>query len=174
MRRYARAGDVEDLLAAARDGRPGVLDDFEPYLDHRWGDGCTSATALFAEVRAPGCRRGYGTVRRWPCAFRTPGAAAPPAGRAPPQPPKACDVAGWVLRHPDRLGAGEQLERKDVLARRRHLDASARRVALANGLTSAHGSGAVEGNADRVETLKRQTYSRASFDLLRERVLLTA
>jgi transposase len=33
-------------------------------------------------------------------------------------------------------------------------------------------SGAVEGNVNRIEMLKRQTYGRASFELLRKRVLL--
>ncbi len=44
--------------------------------------------------------------------------------------------------------------------------------AVVNGLTLPHNSGAVEGNVNRIKMLKRQMYGRASFDLLRKRVLL--
>ncbi|MEU7002699.1 ISL3 family transposase [Nonomuraea sp. NPDC046570] len=46
-------------------------------------------------------------------------------------------------------------------------------AAVLNALTLPHSSGAVEGNVNRVKMLKRQTYGRAAFDLLRKRVLLT-
>ncbi|WP_405089086.1 transposase [Microbispora sp. NBC_01389] len=46
-------------------------------------------------------------------------------------------------------------------------------AAVLNGLTLQHSSGAVEGNVNRLKMLKRQTYGRATFDLLRKRVLLT-
>jgi transposase/DNA-binding CsgD family transcriptional regulator len=44
--------------------------------------------------------------------------------------------------------------------------------AVANGLTLAHSSGAVEGNACRVKALKRQMLGRANLDLLRKRIPL--
>jgi transposase len=44
--------------------------------------------------------------------------------------------------------------------------------AVANGLTLPWNSGVVEGNVNRIKMLKRQTYGRASFPLLRKRVLL--
>ena len=50
---------------------------------------------------------------------------------------------------------------------RRDLDA------VLNGLTLPYSSGAVEGNVNRIKMLKRQMYGRASFDLLRKRILLT-
>jgi len=40
------------------------------------------------------------------------------------------------------------------------------------GLSLSFSSGPVEGNVNRIKMLKRQMYGRASFDLLRERVLL--
>jgi transposase len=46
--------------------------------------------------------------------------------------------------------------------------------AVVNGLSLPYSSGAVEGNVNRIKMLKRQMYGRASFDLLRKRVLLTA
>jgi transposase len=45
-------------------------------------------------------------------------------------------------------------------------------MAVVNGLTLPYSSGAVEGNVNRIKMLKRQMYGRASFDLLRKRVLL--
>jgi hypothetical protein len=44
--------------------------------------------------------------------------------------------------------------------------------AVTAGLTESWSSGAVEGHVNRVKTIKRQTYDRAKFDLLRKRVLL--
>jgi transposase len=46
--------------------------------------------------------------------------------------------------------------------------------AVTNGLSLPYSSGAVEGNVNRIKMLKRQMYGRASFDLLRKRVLLAA
>jgi transposase len=45
--------------------------------------------------------------------------------------------------------------------------------AVRNGLTLPWNSGPVEGHVNRLKMLKRQTYGRASFPLLRQRVLLT-
>jgi transposase len=47
------------------------------------------------------------------------------------------------------------------------------RDAVTNGLTLPWNSGVAEGNINRIKMLKRQTYGRASFPLLRKRVLLT-
>ena len=44
--------------------------------------------------------------------------------------------------------------------------------AVLNGLTLPWSSGAVEGNVNRIKMIKRQMYGRATFDLLRKRVLL--
>jgi Transposase len=47
-------------------------------------------------------------------------------------------------------------------------------IAVLNGLTLPHSSGAAEGNVNRIKMIKRQMYGRASFDLLRKRVILAA
>jgi transposase len=47
-------------------------------------------------------------------------------------------------------------------------------AAVLNGLTLPHSSGAVEGNVNRIKMIKRQMYGRASFELLRKRVILAA
>jgi len=46
-------------------------------------------------------------------------------------------------------------------------------AAVTNGLTLPWSSGKVEGTVNKIKMLKRQTYGRASFPLLRKRVLLT-
>uniref|UniRef100_UPI00384F3EF5 transposase n=1 Tax=Streptomyces albicerus TaxID=2569859 RepID=UPI00384F3EF5 len=45
-------------------------------------------------------------------------------------------------------------------------------AAVTAGLTLSYSSGAVEGHANRIKTIKRQMYGRASFTLLRARILL--
>jgi transposase len=45
-------------------------------------------------------------------------------------------------------------------------------AAVTAGLTLSHSSGKVEGNVNKIKMLKRQTYGRAGFPLLRHRVLL--
>jgi transposase len=47
-------------------------------------------------------------------------------------------------------------------------------TAVRNGLSLPHNSGACEGAVNRLKTIKRQMYGRASFSLLRKRILLTA
>jgi transposase len=44
--------------------------------------------------------------------------------------------------------------------------------AVIAGLSLPFSSGPIEGNVNRIKMLKRQRYGRASFDLLRKRVLL--
>jgi len=44
--------------------------------------------------------------------------------------------------------------------------------AVTNGLTLPYRSAAVEGNVTRIKMIKRQMYGRASFALLRKRVIL--
>jgi transposase len=98
---------------------------------------------------------------------------APPAV---PRLPKARDLAGWILTDPDNLGDNE----KEKLAQADDqpdlhsfaLGLKHDHQAVLNGLTMPWSSGVVEGNVNRLKMLKRQTYGRASFELLRKRVLL--
>jgi transposase len=136
VRRFARATSVDDLLAKPRSGRPSILDEFIPHLHQRWNAGCTSATQLFAEIRALGYRGSAGTVRGYLRPFRAT-RTTPPAA---PRPPKVRHVAGWILRHPDSLDADEQLKLKQVRATCPHLDALAGHVtSFAQMMTGRHG-----------------------------------
>jgi len=121
VRRFARAGSVEDLLATARDGRSSILDEFQPYLHHRFNLGHTNGSALFAEIRGQGYRGSLGTVLGYLRPFRALGAAPP----AVPPPPTVRAVTGAILRHPDRRDADDQLMVKQVRAQCPHLDALA-------------------------------------------------
>lgn len=77
-------------------------------------------------------------------------------------------------RHGDRLDDWMNQADADDLPHLHSFTTGLRRDydAVRNGLTLPHSSGAVEGAVNRIKTLKRQTYGRAAFDLLRKRVLL--
>jgi hypothetical protein len=76
--------------------------------------------------------------------------------------------------HGDRLDAWiDQVGHADLPALRSCAAGLKRdHAAVVNGLTLPYSSGAVEGTINRIKMLKRQMYGRASFDLLRRRVLL--
>jgi transposase len=210
VRRFYRAAAVDELLAKVRDGRPSLLDEYKPYLHQRWNEGCANVRQLHAELRDRGYQGGYGTIRDYVQPFRELGAAPP----AVPGPPKARDLASWILTDPGRLGDDEKTKLAQVRERCPHVDALASHVtefakiltglhgdrlddwittveaddqpdlhsftrglkhdhdAVLNGLTLHWSSGVVEGNVNRLKMIKRQMYGRATFGLLRKRVLL--
>jgi transposase len=210
VRRFWRARTADELLAKTRDGRPSLLDDYKPYLHQRWNQGCTNVRQLHAELRGRGYRGGYGTIRDYVQPFRELGAA-PPAVAGPP---KARDVASWILTDPDHLDDEKTAKLAQIRGRCPHLDALTGHVtefakiltgldgsrldnwlaaaeaddqpdlhsfargirhdydAVLNGLTLTWNSGVNEGNVNRIKMIKRHMYGRASFPLLRKRVLL--
>ena len=210
VRRFYRAATAGELLAKVRDGRPSLLDDYKPYLHQRWNEGCANVRQLHAELTQRGYKGSYGTIRDYVLPFRETGVAPP----AVPGPPKARDLASWILTDPDNLNDQEKAKLAQARERCPHLDALAGHVAefakiltglhgdrldgwinaveaddqpdlhsfalgikhdhqaVLNGLTMPWSSGVVEGNVNRLKMLKRQTYGRASFELLRKRVLL--
>ena len=136
VRRFYRAATADELLAKIRDGRPSLLDDYKPYLHQRWNEGCTNVRQ---SARRAARTRLQGRLRHHPRLH-----AAVPRGRAAPPavpgPPKARDLASWILTDPDNLGDDE----KEKLARARercpHLDALAGHVTeFAKILTGLHG-----------------------------------
>ena len=74
-------------------------------------------------------------------------------------------LTDWIQRvQADPLPALHSL----ITGLRRDLDA------VVAGLTLQWNSGPVEGTVNRIKTIKRQMYGRASFSLLRKRILLNA
>ncbi len=135
VRRFYRAGSAGELLAKIKDGRPSVLDEYKPYLHQRWNQGCTNVRQLHAELRDHGYRGSYGTVCGYLRPFRELGA--PPAV---PAPPKARDVASWILRDPNTLDDDEKAKLAQVRERCPHLDTLAGHVTeFAKILTGRHG-----------------------------------
>jgi transposase len=136
VRRYYRAEDVQELVAASLAGWPSKLDDYKPHLHQRWNQGCTNIQQLHREITALGYRGSYGTVYAHLAPFRGT-AAAPPAV---PVPPKVRHVTSWIRRRPDNLDADEQVKLKNVLAACPHLDALSHHVkGFAEMMTGRHG-----------------------------------
>lgn len=106
----ADATTPEDLFHGQWQGRPSVLDEYRPYLDDRWNQGCTNAWKAWEEIVPLGYNGSYQRVRAY---FRTKRLSADPV-TAPP--PSSRTVASWILRHPDSLSEVEQLRLKAVLA----------------------------------------------------------
>ncbi|MFI7643818.1 transposase [Nonomuraea sp. NPDC049400] len=110
VRRFARAATPEELLVKDGTGRrPRALDAFEPYLRHRWNEGCTNAEQLYQELRERGYRGAPTTVRQYLQPWRSHTTRKPPL----PAPPTVRQATGWLLRNPATLTTDEQ----------RHLDA---------------------------------------------------
>lgn len=103
VRRFARATAVEDLLGAARGGRPSVLDEFKPYLHHRFNLGHTNGSTLFTEIRDQGYRGSLGTVLGYLRPFRVL-AAAPARRPAAPGSPRRRRRDAAPPRHPRPRG----------------------------------------------------------------------
>jgi transposase len=136
VRRFYRAGSVDELLAKVRDGRPSILDQYKPYLHQRWNEGCTNVRQLHAELKERGYKGGYGTIRDYVLPFREAGAAPP----AVPGPPKARDLASWILADPEHLDDEEKAKLAQARERCQHLDALAGHVTeFAKILTGLHG-----------------------------------
>ena len=136
VRRFYRADSVDELLAKVKDGRPSILDEYKPYLHQRWNQGCTNVIELHAELKDRGYTGGYGTVRDYMLPFRGAGAAPP----AVPGPPKARDLARWILADPGNLDDEEKAKLARARERCPHLDALAGHVTeFAEILTGLHG-----------------------------------
>ena len=106
VRRFYHAETADELLAKVKDGRPSLLDEHKPYLHQRWNEGCTNVRQLHAELKERGYKGSYGTIRDYVLPFREAGAAPP----AVPGPPKARDLASWILTDPDNLDDDEKAE----------------------------------------------------------------
>ena len=213
VRRFARAGTVDELLVKATN-RTSLLDGHAEHLTARFTAGVTDTNLLHAELRERGYTGSIQTIRRWLHPLRDP--ATQPAVRVTPRPavPKPRRITRWIMTDPDHLTADDRSQLATVLGACPELQAIARHVrdfadlmnkhrgdrltdwmqaaeadnlphlhslitglrrdldAVTAGLNLTHSSGPVEGNVNRVKTIKRQMYGRAGFGLLRKRILL--
>ncbi|MEU6408229.1 helix-turn-helix domain-containing protein [Microbispora sp. NPDC046933] len=105
VRRFARAGNPEDLLVHTGTGqRPKALDAYDGYLRKRWTQGCTNAELLCRELRNLGNRGSSTAVRKYVRPWRR---SLPPTPTSP-RPPTVRQATGWFLRNPTHLEPGEQ------------------------------------------------------------------
>ncbi|OIJ85229.1 transposase [Streptomyces colonosanans] len=92
VKQFADAVTPEELFTGQWQNRPSVLDEYKPYLDDQWNEGCTNAWKLWEEIVPLGYKGSYQRVRAYLHEKRTsprPVTARPPSSRV---------VAGWILR----------------------------------------------------------------------------
>lgn len=135
VRKFYRAGSVDELLATARAGRRSILDPFKPFLHDAWNAGRTRFFDLHRDIVAQGFRGSYAAVRDYLAPFRA------QAGRPSSViVPKVRQITSWLLRHPDRLDVDDHVGLKQVRAACPELDiATARVAAFAQILTERRG-----------------------------------
>ncbi|MFG3532308.1 hypothetical protein ACGF8B_37105 [Streptomyces sp. NPDC047917] len=63
VKRFADATKPEELFTGQWQNRSSVLDDYKPYLDDRWNEGCTNAWKLWEEIVPLGYKGSYQRVR---------------------------------------------------------------------------------------------------------------
>ncbi|AQW56485.1 hypothetical protein [Streptomyces violaceusniger] len=112
-----------DVHRAQWQGRATRLDDYGPYLDQRWQEGCANAWKPWEEIREQGYPRSYAGVRAY--VSRTLRGKPQPVG---PLTPSARTVTRWILTHPDALPEGDRLQLNAVLANLPELTALAEHV----------------------------------------------
>jgi hypothetical protein len=63
VKSLADAAKPEDLFRGQwQHSRTSILDEYKPYLDERWDEGCTNAWKLWEEILPLGYRGSYGRV----------------------------------------------------------------------------------------------------------------
>jgi transposase len=123
VRRYARAGSLEELLAPAVN-RPSVLDDYKPYLHQQVIEGQTNASLLFRQIREQGYPGSASTVGHYVRLLNAGATPAPP--RRPVPPPRKATT--WMLTNPDNLPAEHAATLTEVQAACPELAATAAHV----------------------------------------------
>ncbi len=57
--RFSHAATAEEMFTGQWQSRATRLDDYKPYLDQRWQEGCTNTWKLWEEIKEQGYPRGY-------------------------------------------------------------------------------------------------------------------
>ncbi|MET3807141.1 hypothetical protein ABIB25_004163 [Nakamurella sp. UYEF19] len=105
VRRYLRAGDVEELVAGGV--RTSKLDPFKPYLHQRLTAGVRNATALHAEIVAQGYTGSYPVLERYLKPWRRTDAATL-AHIVRSRPPPVRQVTAWITGLPGHLDTADE------------------------------------------------------------------
>ncbi|MEV8099678.1 ISL3 family transposase [Streptomyces sp. TLI_235] len=123
VRRFARAGSIDELLVKATN-RSTILDEYKPYLNQRWNEGCHDSTQLHKEIATSGFVGSIQTVRRYLRPLKA-AIAAPPVPRPAPRPRR---IVRWIMTDPGHLTADEATDLKEVRVGCPELDAVTRHV----------------------------------------------
>jgi transposase len=113
VRRYARASTAEEMLTQ-NPKRGSQLDPFTGFLAMRWGQDCTNAVDLTAEIRRRGYRGSERSVRDLVSTWRT---NPDPPSPTPVRPPTSRQVTMLMMRPRHKLTADEHQQLHDVLDR---------------------------------------------------------
>ncbi|MDP9477182.1 MAG: ISL3 family transposase, partial [Actinomycetota bacterium] len=116
------ARTIERWLAAGsfperkrRTGDSSLLDEYKPYLDRRWEEGCRRVAQLCREIRERGYSASYSTVYEYATCLRT--GLPPPRPASKPARARGCGTArapsprrlSWLLLRPEEeLSSGER------------------------------------------------------------------
>lgn len=162
VRRTREAGEVRSLAARSRKPVLPTVPQLAWLLVQPAAalDAAGAATAVHVEQDREAAIV-VGLARRFTALLRACGVAGRRDGRAPADP--AVELDAWLA---DARACGTTAIA--TFANRLEADGGAVRAAL----TQPWSSGQAEGQINRIKLLKRQSYGRASFDLLRRRVLM--
>jgi hypothetical protein len=127
VRRYLRAGSVDNLLAGGV--RASVLDSFKSYLHDRLADGERNATVLHVEIAERVYTGGYKTLARYLRPLRRVDPTALAGLSAHPGPLAVRQVAGWITGLPGHLDPEDTARLHAIRVRCPELDAAVRHVA---------------------------------------------
>jgi transposase len=184
VERYLRASSFPQH--SPRRPRPSILSPYESYLRERWTTGCHNARVLWEEIQAQGFTGAASLVRRFVATWRTrPGRPGPRARAALllecPEAGTASALVeefGRLVRERDHATLNSWLDRagtSGVPEMREFASGISRdKAAVDSALSYEWSSGQTEGHVNRLKFLKRQMYGRASFALLKRRVLRAA
>jgi hypothetical protein len=124
VKSLADAERPEDLFRGQwQYNRTSALDEYKPYLDERWDEGCTNAWKLWKEIVPLGYQGSYGIISTCIRKKRT-----SPPRPVTARPPVPRVVTRWILSRPETLTELEQLRLKAVLAECPALEALASHV----------------------------------------------
>jgi hypothetical protein len=115
VRRFARAGSVEELLTKAVN-RTSVLDGYTEHLTSRIAAGTTDAVTLHAELQTLGFTGSVQTVRRYLRPLRATARTMVSTVLSKPVVPKSRQVVKWIMTEPGKLDPDQQVQLIDALA----------------------------------------------------------